>query len=175
MRAERAALVAEERDMRASPAAEPRAAAERWGAVEGGRRGRQRGRSRRPHAALGSGHTEGRSRRPRPGAMRSGRGGRCPSAPVPPRRAVLSTVRPQRAGTGAAGGGGGGEPQGPGRAAMSPPIAEPAAAVQLSVFPLCKWLQQPCPEHRSEWLAVIAPGKPWLQVLRATGRSCSPS
>lgn len=35
----------------------------------------------------------------------------------------------------------------------SPELARafPVSAVQLSVFPLCEWLQQLCLEHHSEW------------------------
>uniref|UniRef100_A0A8C3GTX0 Uncharacterized protein n=1 Tax=Corvus moneduloides TaxID=1196302 RepID=A0A8C3GTX0_CORMO len=129
-------------------------------------------RAPQPQCSSGCGHTEGRCRRPRPGAMHSGRCGRRPSAPVPPRRAVPSAVC--RCTSAVAGGGG--ARQGPGRAAMSPPVAAarsgpalpaqaalvrafPVAAVQLSAFPVCQWLQQLCLELHTECLAVTAARK----------------
>lgn len=86
-RAESGALVAEEGDMRQSPVAEPRAAAERWGAV-GGEGGSQAGSvparrsGQRPHRGQCTGpvrcaaNAAGGAR-----ALRSRRGGRCRVGP----------------------------------------------------------------------------------------------
>lgn len=90
----------------------------------------------------------------RPGAMRSERCGRRPSAPVPPRRAVPSGAAPR--GEAAA-------ERGRDRDAPRCPRTDSPSRAGLpvfSAFSLCKWLQHL--EHRTaphRVLAVIAAGK----------------